>query len=158
MVRWAFRHALWLVAALFAAAMAFVPVTASAHPGNHDFQVKVLAGPGELAAASAHALQQVRPFDLPLSAAGSSVESKSSAESREAACPELKASCGAASACFSCLGTCCCSAGCSFAVCPSVTGYAMPLIGNEAEFFPAAPDRLNSLSPQSPLEPPNATA
>jgi hypothetical protein len=32
------RFALWFVVALFAAAMALVPVAASAHPGHHDAQ------------------------------------------------------------------------------------------------------------------------
>jgi hypothetical protein len=127
--------------------MAFVPVTASAHPGHHDGQAKVQVPHHRLAMISPETAQRGRPSEF-----------AAAFQQGEVCSLESKAPCEASKAHASCGGACCCSGMGSSVICLAVEALTITLFSKEAGFFVPAPGRLRGITPSAPLEPPNAPA
>jgi hypothetical protein len=152
---------LWLMAAFFAATVAFAPTSAFAHAGNHHHGQTV-----------AHELASSAPTsDLRTTSRGDSDDSltsqaRTSSEKIEFVLGAMKSGPGASNISAlrqsACDGACCncgnCGAGCCAAACIFAESPKLPLADGATRTPLPNPLAVNGNRPASLLEPPNAFA
>ncbi|VTZ26743.1 exported hypothetical protein [Methylocella tundrae] len=137
--------ALWFVAVL-AAAIALVPVSASAHPGHRDSEMV------------SHRDQQMIDITSPKTVARGQISPVYAVFSQ--AVRDLSAELTLLDALpehGSCQDECCCSGmGCCIGACVVCKAPIAPLYGANAKYLVARPVSARGITPASLLEPPNA--
>lgn len=150
--RWTVRLALWLVAALFAAAMTLAP--ASAHPGHADVSAKEFASHHQ---ADASLAPQINVKVAAAVGSASIRQTVAGAKSSAIVSAVLPASDGCRGVCCG-FGANCCGMGCCSAFLPADAPTIGCLSHAAAAHFVAPPGSTVGVEPDSLLEPPNFLA